>query len=405
MGKDLPEFEDKVIKGKKYPVAFAIRHFGTVVPYCIDGFCDKNADPLDKVMLELMQLCHDSDKATDFSRRLFEQPSSDRRSLAFKFRDEMDRLVQTLEKCSGHFVRCIKPNDERKAFVLDPKTCTPQLQSCGVLEAAKVAQAGFPHRIPYKEFLNMFLKSNALRSASWERLNETKRAKLAKAVVRRVLRCSEGTDYVLGRTKMFLCRGVWERCIERQRVLELVIGSAPERTDSGRLIPATGLRLWRLKRTMHTVVSTVEENLRDAIKRKGMQAQLAKHAAGEKERQLQAEREKEEQIERKIAAKVKDAVAQVEEAAFKNLQTELAAAREAKDAEVQRVRTEMGGQLRDLTEKALGPAKARLAQLEREIQDLKERNEELHECKAELEAMRAILGQVAGLTGRFAPKP
>jgi hypothetical protein len=85
---------------------------------------------------------------------------------------------------------------------------------------------------------------------------------------------------------------------------------------------------------MHTVVSTVEENLRDAIKRKGMQAQLAKHAAGEKERQLQAEREKEEQIERKIAAKVKDAVAQVEEAAFKNLQTELAAAREAKDAEV-----------------------------------------------------------------------
>jgi hypothetical protein len=141
MGKDLPEFEDKVIKGKKYPVAFAIRHFGTVVPYCIDGFCDKNADPLDKVMLELMQLCHDSDKATDFSRRLFEQPSSDRRSLAFKFRDEMDRLVQTLEKCSGHFVRCIKPNDERKAFVLDPKTCTPQLQSCGVLEAAKVAQA------------------------------------------------------------------------------------------------------------------------------------------------------------------------------------------------------------------------------------------------------------------------
>ena len=28
----------------------------------------------------------------------------------------------------------------------------------------------------------MFLKSNALRSASWERLNETKRAKLAKAV-------------------------------------------------------------------------------------------------------------------------------------------------------------------------------------------------------------------------------
>jgi len=404
--KGQPTFEDKVIKGKKHVVAFAIKHFGATVPYCVDGFCDKNADPLDKQLLELMQICHDAPDATSFTRRLFEQPSSDRRSLAFKFRDEMGRLVDTLQKCSGHFVRCIKPNDERRPFVLDPATCTPQLQSCGVLEAARVAQAGFPKRIPYREFVHLFLKPNALRNASWDRLKDTQRAQLAKVIARKVLRVHEGADFVLGRTKVFLRRGVWEKCTQRQAALEAVIGRAPERTESGQFVSATGLRQWRLKHWLGVVVKTVELNLKDVVKRRVLQEQLAQRQSEEEARKLAAEKERAEQEERRTAAKVKDAVARVEEAALQNLQAELASAREAKEAEIEKVRFEMQVQLTELTEKALAPATARCVQLEHEIADLKARNEELHEAKeaqeAKAEEMQQLLAQVAGLTVKFA---
>jgi hypothetical protein len=49
-------------------------------------------------------------------------------------------------RCDGHFIRCIKPNDERMPFAIEPQMLQTQLQSCGVLEAAKVSQAGFPKR-------------------------------------------------------------------------------------------------------------------------------------------------------------------------------------------------------------------------------------------------------------------
>ena len=81
---------------------------------------------------------------------LFAQPTSAHRSISFKFRDEMGSLIETLNRCEGHFIRCIKPNDERKPFLLDPEMTRAQLQSCGVLEAAKVSQAGYPKRIPFR---------------------------------------------------------------------------------------------------------------------------------------------------------------------------------------------------------------------------------------------------------------
>lgn len=89
----VPRFRDVSVHGAKQAVSFAVSHFGSTVPYCVSGFCDKNVDPLDKELLELMQSA-DANGNAEFMRHLFGQPASERRSLAFKFRDEMDRLVQ-----------------------------------------------------------------------------------------------------------------------------------------------------------------------------------------------------------------------------------------------------------------------------------------------------------------------
>ena len=142
--------------------SFAIRHFGATVPYRAQHFCDKNVDPFDKELLTLMTGC-DANADADFTRDLFAQPASQHRGIAFKFRDEMKGLVGTLNKCQGHFVRCIKPNADKQPFHFDEKLSRAQLQSCGVLEAAKVSQAGYPKRILFKEFFFHFFGPNALK--------------------------------------------------------------------------------------------------------------------------------------------------------------------------------------------------------------------------------------------------
>ncbi len=94
----------------------------------------------------------------------------------------MGSLIETLNRCEGHFIRCIKPNDERKPFLLDPEMTRAQLQSCGVLEAAKVSQAGYPKRIPFRDFVLRFMGDHALRKIKPHMLPDAERGKLAKAV-------------------------------------------------------------------------------------------------------------------------------------------------------------------------------------------------------------------------------
>ena len=100
--------------------SFAIEHFGATVPYWTEGFCDRNVDTFDKELLALMTECA-ANRHAEFTRDLFSQPVSQHRGISFKFRDEMHALVATLNRCEGHFIRCIKPNGARLPFEFDER--------------------------------------------------------------------------------------------------------------------------------------------------------------------------------------------------------------------------------------------------------------------------------------------
>jgi myosin-5 len=54
--------------------------------------------------------------------------------------------MSTLNSTTPHYVRCIKPNDDKAAFVFDNKRAVQQLRACGVLETVRISAAGFPSR-------------------------------------------------------------------------------------------------------------------------------------------------------------------------------------------------------------------------------------------------------------------
>lgn len=66
--------------------------------------------------------------------------------------------MQRLEATEPHFIRCIKPNTQQLANVVDQKLVLQQLKCCGVLEVVRISRAGYPTRYTHSEFSNRYKK-------------------------------------------------------------------------------------------------------------------------------------------------------------------------------------------------------------------------------------------------------
>ena len=53
-----------------------------------------------------------------------------------------------------HFVRCIKPNDDRQALRFCKERVMVQLRYTGILETVNIRRQGYSHRILFEEFVN-----------------------------------------------------------------------------------------------------------------------------------------------------------------------------------------------------------------------------------------------------------
>ncbi|MGH0164038.1 UNVERIFIED_CONTAM: hypothetical protein FKN15_046203 [Acipenser sinensis] len=94
-----------------------------------------------------------------------------------------------------HFVRCIKPNNDRQASKFDREKVLVQLRYTGVLETAKIRRQGFSHRILFANFIKRY-SVLAFRSNEDPPVNpETCAAILEKAKL---------DNWVLGKTKCFI---------------------------------------------------------------------------------------------------------------------------------------------------------------------------------------------------------
>jgi len=89
-----------------------------------------------------------------------------RNTISNEFRNQLQELMGQIRTTQPHFVRCIKPNPQNRPFV-DASTSDPvplfhrrsvveQLRYQGVLEAIRVARAGYPVRLIHGDFLADF---------------------------------------------------------------------------------------------------------------------------------------------------------------------------------------------------------------------------------------------------------
>ncbi|CEG47982.1 myosin-like protein [Plasmopara halstedii] len=147
---------------------FTIVHYAGHVEYSSDGFLEKNKDVLHQEAVDMLAY---STREDSFTRILCEgiggsrerlkssprqraQTSKNRgASVGLQFKEQLTTLLETLHRTNPHYVRCLKPNDVCKAGIYERDRVLNQLRCNGVMEAVRVARAGYPIRLPLDVFV------------------------------------------------------------------------------------------------------------------------------------------------------------------------------------------------------------------------------------------------------------
>ncbi|XP_035917613.1 myosin-VIIa-like isoform X3 [Anopheles stephensi] len=179
--------------------AFGVQHFAGVVFYRVDGFLEKNRDSFSADLKELV-----TKSTNDYLVALFGTDDSldtTKRSitLSLQFRNSLDSLMRTLSSCHPYFIRCIKPNDVKRPKIIDKALCVRQLRYSGMMETAKIRQAGYAIRHTYREFVERYRHLVPGIGAP----HKVDCVQAAKDICRKVL-VTVPDDYQFGMTKVFL---------------------------------------------------------------------------------------------------------------------------------------------------------------------------------------------------------
>lgn len=134
---------------------FRLKHYAGDVTYCVNGFMDKNNDLLFRDLKEAM--CSSTNCITSKVFPKKEMESLKRPETAgTQFKTSLNNLMTILMSKQPSYIRCIKPNDSKKAGVFQDDLVRHQVKYLGLMENLRVRRAGFAYRRPFPFFLQRY---------------------------------------------------------------------------------------------------------------------------------------------------------------------------------------------------------------------------------------------------------
>merc|ERR1719268_414828 len=190
---------------------FAVIHYAATVSYNLTGWLEKNKDPLNDTIVELIKNGGNSlaiECFKDHPGQPLEAPKDQDRkkgkggkTVSSYFKGQLDDLMTTLYKTHPHFIRCVVPNTHKIPGGVEPGLVMHQYQCNGVLAGIAICRKGFPNKMLYPEFKSRY---NILAASLVAKAKNDKAA--AKAVLEMIKLDPE--KYRLGHTKVFFRAGI-----------------------------------------------------------------------------------------------------------------------------------------------------------------------------------------------------
>ena len=146
--------------------SFIVRHAAKDVEYHVDGFRAKNKDELPKVIEDCLSNSTFEEVVRIWKNlnpsEALNQPQSPAKPnprdkfLGYKFRMQMKELMEELNACDCHFVRCFKPNEVKESDLFIPAVVHKQISYMGIFDVLKMKKANYPVRRDYKAFYQRY---------------------------------------------------------------------------------------------------------------------------------------------------------------------------------------------------------------------------------------------------------
>merc|ERR1712241_452267 len=190
---------------------FAIVHYAATVSYNLTGWLEKNKDPLNDTIVEmikngtnnLMIQCF-----KDHPGQPLEAPKDaggkkkgGGKTVSSYFKGQLDDLMTTLYKTEPHFIRCVVPNTHKQSGGVEPDLVMHQYQCNGVLAGISICRKGFPNKMLYPEFKARYNIISA------QLVAKPKNDKAAALVVMDAVKMDK-EKFRLGHTKVFFRAGI-----------------------------------------------------------------------------------------------------------------------------------------------------------------------------------------------------
>ncbi|XP_032205552.1 myosin-IIIa isoform X4 [Mustela erminea] len=181
---------------KRMELSFGIHHYAGKVLYNASGFLAKNRDTLPTDIVLLLRSSENSvirqlvnhpltktgnlphsktgnlinyqmrtseksinltkDQSGEATHHAIETTNMKTQTVASYFRYSLMDLLSKMVVGQPHFVRCIKPNNERQARKYDKEKVLLQLRYTGILETARIRRLGYSHRILFSNFIKRY---------------------------------------------------------------------------------------------------------------------------------------------------------------------------------------------------------------------------------------------------------
>ncbi|XP_073400238.1 unconventional myosin-If isoform X2 [Dendrobates tinctorius] len=177
---------------------FVIHHYAGKVSYDVEGFCERNRDVLFIDLIELMQSSEYQFIQSLFPEKLDSDKKSRPTTAGSKIKKQANDLVNTLMKCTPHYIRCIKPNETKRPKDWEESRVKHQVEYLGLKENIRVRRAGFAYRRVFHKFLQRYA---ILTPETWPRWRGDERQG-----VQHLLRSvnMDADQYQMGKTKVFV---------------------------------------------------------------------------------------------------------------------------------------------------------------------------------------------------------
>merc|ERR1712012_576619 len=192
---------------------FAVIHYAACVSYNLTGWLEKNKDPLNDTVVELMkngsnallvECFHDHPgQPTEVKKDAGGggKKKGGGKTVSSFYKAQLDDLMKTLYATDPSFIRCVVPNTHKIPGGVEPGLVMHQYQCNGVLAGIAICRKGFPNKMLYPEFKARY---NILAAKA---VAKAKNDKSATGAVMDVIQLDK-EKFRLGHTKVFFRAGI-----------------------------------------------------------------------------------------------------------------------------------------------------------------------------------------------------